>query len=155
MINFSNLIEALNDAANIANSSLVDSHSSIMETYFVKKGSDEEYSAKMVSINYPVKTDDNSIKNVAVDVPLITLVPISTSRIEELKFTTNLDIILKNNQLLVSFSNSEGSNNNLFSKKEKSSTATIEIILKPNESPEGLKNIIEGYEKILRAQIPN
>lgn len=155
MINFSNLIEALNDAANIANSSLVNSHSDVMETYFEKKGSDDEYSAKMVSINYPVKSDDNSVKNVAVDVPLITLVPISTSRIEELKFTTNLDVLLKNDELLVSFSSGESSSGNLFSKKEKPSTATIEIVLKPNENPEGLKNIIEGYEKILRAQIPN
>lgn len=153
MINLSNLVEALNDAANIANTSLVSSYSDVMGTYFEKKGKTEEYSAKIVSINYPVKTDDNSIKNIAVDVPLITLVPISSTRIEELKFTTNLDIILKNDELLVAFSNGESSNN-AFNKKEKPATATIEIVLRPNDNPEGLKNIIEGYEKILRAQIP-
>lgn len=153
MINLNNLVEALNNAANIANTSLLTSYSDVMGTYFEKKEKSDAYSAKNVSINYPVKTDDNSVKNIAVDVPLITLVPISSTRIEELKFTTNLDIVLKNDELLVAFSNGEG-NKNMFNNKEKSATATLEILLRPNDNPEGLKNIIEGYEKILRAQIP-
>lgn len=153
MINFSKLVEAINEATNIAHSSLLESHNDLMESYFEKKEGNDNFQVKMVSINYPVKTHDNSIKNVAVDVPLITLVPFSTTRIEELKFTTNLEVALENNELLVSFSNEE-ENNNLFSKKRKSSFAKVEIILKPNESTEGLKNVIEGYEKILRAQIP-
>jgi hypothetical protein len=153
MINLNNLVEALNKAANIANTSLLSSYSDVMGTYFEKKEKSDAYSAKIVSINYPVKTDDNSVKNIAVDVPLITLVPISSTRIEELKFTTNLDIVLKNDELLVAFSNGEG-NKNMFNNKEKSATATLEILLRPNDNPEGLKNIIEGYEKILRAQIP-
>jgi hypothetical protein len=153
MINFNKLVETINEATNIANSSLLESQNDLMETYFEKKEGSDNFQAKMVSINYPVKMDDNSIKNVAVDVPLLTLVPISTSRIEELKFTTHLEVILEDNNLMVSFSNEE-ENTSLFSKKRKSALAKIEIVLKPNENPEGLKNIIEGYEKILRAQIP-
>ena len=154
MINFSKLVEAINKATNIAHSSLLESHNDLMESYFEKKEGNDNFQAKMVSINYPVKAHDNSIKNVAVDVPLITLVPVSTTRIEELKFTTNLEVVLEKDELLVSFSSQDEQSNNLFCKKRKSSFAKIEITLKPNESTEGLKNIIEGYEKILRAQIP-
>lgn len=155
MVNFSKLVETINEATNIANSSLLQSQNDLMDTYFERTSPNENFQAKMVSINYPVKSDDGSIKSVSVDVPLITLVPISTSRIEELKFTTNLEVALNNNDdLLVSFCNEEDSNSNLFTRKKTPAYAKIEITLKPNENPEGLKNIIEGYEKILRTQIP-
>ncbi len=157
MINFSKLVDTINEATNIANSSLLQSQNDIMSTYFEKNGTSENYQAKVVTINYPVKAEDNTVQIVAVNVPLITLVPISTSRIEELKFTTNLEVTLNDsNNLLVSFSNENENDNNLFNRKKSSSAtyAKIEITLKPNESPEGLKNIIEGYEKILRTQIP-
>lgn len=70
-----------------------------------------------------------------------------------MKLTTNLEMVLDNDQLLVSFSNDEKSNS-LFGSKSKTSTAKLEIVLKPGENTEGLKDIIEGYEKVLRAQIP-
>ena len=155
MVNFSKLVETINEATNIANSSLLQSQNDLMDTYFERTAASENFQAKMVTINYPVKSEDDSIKNVTVNVPLITLVPISTSRIEELKFTTNLEVALNDtNDLLVSFSNEEENSSSLFAKKKGTTYAKIEIILKPNENPEGLKNIIEGYEKILRTQIP-
>jgi len=54
---------------------------------------------------------------------------------------------------MVSFSNDEKSSS-LFGNKSKTSTAKLEIVLKPGETTEGMKDIIEGYEKVLRAQIP-
>ena len=42
----------------------------------------------------------------------------------------------------------------LLKKKSKNATASLELIIKPQEKTEGLNKLIEGYEKILRSQIP-
>lgn len=155
MIQFDKLMEAIFNATTIANSSLIDGHNDIMDTYFDKNPNDGTYKAKTVALRYPVNTRDQNIEITTVDVPLITVVPISATRIDELRFTTNLEIALDNNELMVSFcSEEEGETKGLFVKKKKSSVAKIELVLKPTEGTEGLRTIIEGYEKILRAQIP-
>ncbi|GAA4457982.1 DUF2589 domain-containing protein [Rurimicrobium arvi] len=155
MIQFDKLMEAIYNATTIANSSLVDGHNDIMQTYFDQNKQDGSYTAKTVSLNYPVKTKDNTIETARVEVPLITVVPISATRIDELRFTTNLEISLDADELLVSFcSEEEADGKGLFAKKRKSSFAKVELVLKPTEGTEGLRSIIEGYEKVLRAQIP-
>lgn len=152
MVNFKNLIEALNDSINIANDSLLSTHNEFVDTYF-DKAEDGSFTAKTLTLNYPMKMGDNTVKEVAVNAPLITLIPVYSPKIDEVKLTTNLEMVLDNDQLLVSFSNDEKSNS-LFGSKSKTSTAKLEIVLKPGENTEGLKDIIEGYEKVLRAQIP-
>ncbi|KFC19666.1 DUF2589 domain-containing protein [Chryseobacterium sp. FH1] len=152
MINFKNLIEALNNAVSIANDSLISSHSEFIDTYF-EEAEGGGLNAKNLTINYPVKMPDNTFKNVPVDTPIITLIPVYTSKIDEVKLTADLDVTLDKEDLLVSFSN-KADCGSLFGKKERSSNVKLEIILRPGENTEGLKNIIEGYEKILRAQIP-
>jgi hypothetical protein len=111
------------------------------------------YKAKTVSMDFPTQTADG-LEIIKTEVPLITLSPISSARISEVKFTTELEVTSdKEGTLLVNFPKKTAGR---FSKgqAESRSNTTIEICLTGSENPEGLKHIIEGYEKILRAQIP-
>jgi hypothetical protein len=92
-----------------------------------------------------------------VSVPLITLIPISFSTVSAVKFVSELEIIENENDVEISFplkkttdykGETETTNNS-------DGNAKIEITISPQENSEGLKKLIEGYEKILRSQIPN
>lgn len=153
MIQLKKLVEAVNDAAEIANATLVNSHDQVIDNFFHKDEETGKYQAKTIVVEYPIVRDNGTIEKQKVDVPLITVVPISSARIESLRFTTELEIALEDNNLMVSFSNSNGEG--FLSKgKKKTNIATLEIDIRPQENTEGLNKLIEGFEKQLRAQIP-
>jgi len=106
---------------------------------------------KMVTIQYPYETPEGAGVH-DVHVPLISLVPVSQAGIEEVNIRTELELALKQDKLMVSFPKKEG-----FVKgdSEGKSISTIDIKLKPTEETDGLKKLIEGYDKVLRAQIPS
>ncbi len=112
---------------------------------------------KMTTIQFPHKTASGIVMS-DVRVPLLTLVPLSMSQISEVKFRTELEIQIEDDELLVSFSSPRSKT---ASKTENESSdsfrpsGTLEITLIPHHGTEGLKKIVEGYEKVLRAQIPH
>lgn len=112
---------------------------------------------KTCSMTFPSRTPDG-IENISAEVPLLALCPISAPKITEVKFTTELEITTnKKDQLMVSFPD-PNRKRSFFKNKEEdlglNPTTKIEIVIKGNEPPEGLKRLIEGYERSLRAQIP-
>lgn len=157
MIKFDTFVDAIQNAVVKANEALRDNNVGIMNTYFQKKmdGDKEVLTPQTVTMSYPQATD-NGIEMKEIQVPLLTLAPMVTSQIEELRFTTDLEIMLDNNQLQVGFGRTN-SKRKLFDNSEKveASTAKIEIVIKPQEMPEGFKQLVEGYEKVLRAQLPH
>ncbi|TSE07265.1 MULTISPECIES: DUF2589 domain-containing protein [Aquimarina] len=107
---------------------------------------------KTVVVQYPEQTSSGVVmKNV--HVPLIALIPISSSQISEVRFKTNLEILVENDDLKVSFPTKDTEANT--ENNTQLQTSSLEIIMQPQKSPEGLKSLIQGYEKVLRAQIPN
>ena len=111
---------------------------------------------KMVAMEFPSRTHDG-IKTVTANIPLIALSPISSPRIKEVKFTTELEITSskEGEELYVSFP--PANRTGLFARGDaaaSTSNAKLEITLTGHEPPEGLQKIIEGYERVLRAQIP-
>ncbi|MGB0524123.1 MAG: DUF2589 domain-containing protein [Flammeovirgaceae bacterium] len=114
---------------------------------------------KMVTIQYPKQTNEG-IKMVDIKVPLITLVPLTASKVEELNMRMGLEVMMINGKPVVQFSNSNSSQSSPPSSdddkgKDKSPMGYLDIKITPDESPQGLKKLIEGYEKLLRAQIPH
>lgn len=110
---------------------------------------------KMTILQFPHKTA-NGIVMSDVNVPLITLVPLSMTQISEVKFNTELEIQIENDELLVSFHSAQSQiPNSTENEPRNTSHASLQITLTPHHGTEGLRKIVEGYEKILRAQIPH
>ena len=114
---------------------------------------------KTVVLNYPVKTPKGLIESKEVHVPLITLVPIAFSQIEQLKLIADLELHLVNDEVQVSLGKFSGKKSGFFGMRSKdvpkSSIGSIEIIIKPQESSDGMKQIIDAYERVLKSQLPN
>ncbi len=108
------------------------------------------YRPKMVAMAFPSQGKDG-VESTIVNVPLITLCPISSPRINEVKFSTDLEVTADDrDELYIAFrpQNKGGEG------RGDTSNTHIEISLRGSEPPEGLQKVIEGYEKALRAQIP-
>ena len=115
---------------------------------------------KMTTIQFPQKTASGMVVMSDVRVPLVTLVPLSMTQISEVKFRTELEIQVEEEELLVSFPNpksetASGRENQLLGSSRPRSVGSLEITLVPHHGTEGLKKIVEGYEKALRAQLPH
>jgi hypothetical protein len=114
----------------------------------------KSYKPKVVTIQYVSQTEEGLVTH-DVNVPLITLVPLSFPQISQARFKTKLEIQEDNGKLMVSFpskaqmakgSSDESSGNSYFTE--------FEVTLEPQKEPEGLQKLVEGYEKMLRSQIP-
>lgn len=101
--------------------------------------------AKTILLKYPYVTDDG-IKDVDIQVPVLTVVPLALSQIDQMKLVTDFQMTIVNGELEISFPTSSSG----------SSTANsqMEITFGPAEVPDGVKIILEGYDRLLRAQIP-
>lgn len=113
---------------------------------------------KTVTLNYPTKTKGGTIVNKEVHVPLVTLVPISFSQVEQLKLEADLELNLVDDEVQVSLGKFGNRKKGLFNKNKKSknngSIGSIEILIKPQEMSDGMQHIVDAYEKVLKAQLP-
>lgn len=108
---------------------------------------------KTVSLQCPEATRDGTrMKNIKV--PLIALVPITLSEISEIKFKTRLEIISDDKGLNVDFSNKSKKTNDKESLDDSNAQTTLEITIRPKETSAGLKCLVQGYEKAIKAQMP-
>lgn len=159
MISFKAFINAIHDAILAANDSLMQKNTGLLDKYFEAPDDEEEtedggaLSPKSVVIEYPRQTS-RGIEYVEVHVPLITLVPLAMSEIKEAKLTTEFEIEIVDDEVQLNF-RSGGSKGKLFGKKRESTFGRLEITISPQESSEGLKRLVEGYEKALKSQIPH
>jgi hypothetical protein len=107
-------------------------------------------SPKSVVVEYPHQTA-NGIEFIEVHVPLITLVPLSMSQIQKATVTANFEMEIVNDELQLNFTNkSKG-----MGRKSKKTWGKLEITITPQESSDGLKQLVEGYEQALKSQIPH
>jgi hypothetical protein len=114
---------------------------------------DSIYRPKMVAMAFPSQGADG-VDSTIVNVPLITLSPISSPRIKDVKFYDDLEVTDDDSdELYVAFRSPQVTGGENTVTKDATNTH-IEICLVGHEPPEGLQKIIEGYEKALRAQIP-
>lgn len=158
----SKLIQLIEESANVVKlikTSKVDK-SAIIELIknskrYIKKNI-ESLVPKTVRVNYPVTFDfatpdnDKEYKTVStpVEVPLLTLIPISNYNIEKATFNANFKFNVIDDQVMIDFSKDpvkEGDISNSFGK--------LEIVLAPQQTPEGLRSLIESYENFLKRQI--
>jgi len=170
MISFKAFVTAIHDAILMANDALMDKNTELLNKYFKEKSvviydesgnpvNDNEGNPKTKStlepisviMDYPIIGDDGKPDNIEIHVPLITLVPLATSQIEKATLTADFDIEIIDNELNINFKNKK--KEGLF-KNHKSSGNKFEITISPQNTPEGLSLLIEGYETLLKRQIP-
>jgi hypothetical protein len=172
MISLKSFIEGINAAILSANNMLMARNEELLDTYFEpvppKTGAaaDDHHKhntlrAKSICLEYPEQTE-KGITTTHVDVPLVTLVPVSFPQIEKVKFTAQFDIQEINDELQIHFTNESSRRKRRWSwfgrthvEEENHNSGKLEITIVPTQGPEGVKRVIEGYEKALRAQIPH
>ncbi|MFQ3181014.1 MAG: hypothetical protein ACI83B_000637 [Sediminicola sp.] len=163
MISFKSFIQSIHDAVLKANDALMDKNTDLLDKYFKEKRievTDKEGIQKTkkilepisVVMQYPTVDDEGNVKNIDIHVPLITIVPITTSQIEKAKLTADFDMEIVDGDLQIDFSGKKKSEG-LF-KKGRTSKGTLEITISPQDTSDGLKLLIDGYETLLKRQIP-
>lgn len=107
---------------------------------------------KTTAIQYPHMTREGPAVH-TVHVPLIALAPISFAQITELRLKTDLDLSVQGESLAAGVpTRSAGAE--VDGEASGRRPATLEIVLGEMPSSQGLRLIVEGYERALRAQIP-
>ncbi len=165
MISFKSFIHAVHAAIMYASDSLMDKNVGLLDKYFEETTTEEKdvlgkviavkksMSPKTVTLDYPNQNADGNIVVTHVQVPLITLVPISISQIEKATLTADFEMEIVNDTLQLHFADSNAKQKNGFFKKSKTNRGKLEIVISPQDTTDGLKLMIEGYEAILKRQI--
>jgi hypothetical protein len=158
---FSSFLEAINGALATANDQLMNRQQTMLETYFVTEEGDADQQGnkslatlqpKSVVLKFPQQTE-SGMTMLDVTVPLITLVPPSFSKVESLRLSANFDLRLNGEELEIELK--ENSPVPTDDKEKTCRAGHIDITLTPAAGPEGVRQIIESYEKSLRAQLPH
>lgn len=173
MISLKAFVNAIHDAILGANDALSDQNLEILNKYFeedanVQQGQQANQDAskeadlphtlkaRSVKVEYPQQTSEGT-KMVGVEVPLITLVPLSLSQIEKVKLSADFQIQVIEDELQLLFPKERPpGKKSLFGKdpQKEGTLGRIEITITPAELSDGLKVLVEGYEKALKSQIP-
>jgi hypothetical protein len=156
MISFKSFIAAIHDAIVQAGDSLMDKNVNLLNQYFTEKTDEKDPTQKTlvpktVTLEYPAVGPDLQPVIRKVDVPLITLVPLTASRIEKATLTAEFEMEMADGQVQLDFTSK--SRRGLF-KNSKSSIGRLEITISPQATPEGLNALIQAYESVVKAQLP-
>ena len=159
MIGLYAFVRAIHDAIVLAHDSLMTSNVRVLDEFFreVPKDMEDESSEKTlvpknVIVEYPIQNAAGEMQVAEVHVPLITLVPLSYSKIEKAYLSVDFEMDVIDGELQLNFT--KQSSNGASSDDNQSRRNSLEITIAPHESSDGLKLLIEGYEAILKRQIP-
>lgn len=162
MISFKAFVDAIHEAIIGASDTLMDKNVGLLDKYFeapvTKEVSDSDgvktkttFYPKNVILEYPTLTNDGKVETTEVQVPLITMVPLAMSHIEKATFTAEFEMDIIDGELQLSFPSEK--KEGMFNRKSKGTFGKLEVVIAPQESSEGMKLIVEGYEAILKRQI--
>jgi hypothetical protein len=156
MISLDGFVRAIHDAVMQAHDSLMTSNIDVLDEFFEHaEGTDEEESTlvpKTVVVQYPSQSATGELGVIEVHVPLITLVPLSIAQIREAKLSINFDLHFANDELLLCFAGNSNQESDSGGPNEWRNGMEISVV--PHAIPEGLKMLIEGYQAVLKRQIP-
>lgn len=150
MISIKAFIDSIHDAVVAANDTLTDSSVGIIAKFFKDNDSnDGTLVPRTINVKYP-QISDSGVENIEVEVPLLTLAPITCPTIDSVEFSTKFEMDIINDELQLTFSKE-----NKDTLEQKSNRlGNLKIVISPQDVPEGLKTIVEGYERVLKSQIP-
>ena len=141
------LIE-LRRAVNEASVSLAKKSIELFDEYFERQNEAEPESAripKTVRMNYPVMLEDDTVQMRTVDVPLISLVLLNSSKIGKATFSIDFQLDDENGEVTVSFPKKRFG--------EIQHLSHLEISIVPDEVPQGVSSVVENYNDVIERQI--
>jgi hypothetical protein len=154
MIGFKSFVEAIHQAIAGAADVLIDKNQKLLDKYFetITDNSNTDNVAekreilrpKNVHLDYPTLDEKGEVVASQIQVPLITLVPVTASQVEKATLTAEFQLSIVNDELFIDFSSA---------KNENTTTGKLEIVISPKETTEGFQQIIAGYEMALKRQI--
>jgi hypothetical protein len=170
MIKLTGLISAIRNAIDSASQIVANENLSILKSFFQEGPADDipegdrrpDFLAsengllkpKMVAMQYPKDTADGIVQH-NVLVPLISLAPITNLQPSEIKIEIDLEFLEQNDDVIVGFPQIKktmfGSEKTYENKPNAKLTMTVNAVTRPA----GVTAVVEGYDKILRAQIPH
>lgn len=156
MIRFTALIAAIQQAVDSAGQAVTQQNINLFKTYFTKKppargviDDTEVLVPKMVTMEYKQgQTTQN------VEVPLISMAPFTCLQPSEMCLEIDLECSEKEGEIFIAFPQEKKS---LFGNKEGQDAkpnARLTIKINATTRPAGIEAVINGYDKTLRAAIP-
>ena len=142
------LLTELRKAVNEASNVLQEKNMEILSKYFVQKKISESETAcmpKTIRMDYPVATDDGKVVIKRVDVPLISLIPVTNSKVEKATFSIDFQMDDEDGDVKVSFPKKRFG--------EVQHMSHLELTITPDEVPEGIVSIISKYNSMIQNQI--
>lgn len=160
MISFEKFVYAIHDAILMANDKILERSEEIFDKYFQeseeidsKTGKSKKtgtLNPKSVTVEYPYQNSKGEIEVTEVSVPLITMIPMNASHIEKATLKADFELAIIDDEVQLSF---PGSKKSRFKNGDDSTRGSLEIVISPQETSEGLRLLVEGYEAALKGQI--
>lgn len=169
MISFKSFVKAIHSSIVESSEQLMGKNLDILHKYFESKEVDVVESdgtkktkttlvPRTVTLTYPTTNNvpDNendlgySLSMAPVEVPLITLVPMTLCNIEKATFTAEFEMEVIKDALQINFVKPT---TQFIKRSPGHNIGKLEITLTPHDTSEGLKSLIESYENFLKRQI--
>lgn len=109
---------------------------------------------KMVAMLYPRDTPKGVVEH-TVMVPLLSLAPVSNLQPEEITIEIDLEFLEKDDDVIIGFPQLKKTMFGADKILDTKPNAKMTLKINAANRPAGISAIIEGYDKSLRAQIPN
>lgn len=161
MISLKSFVSAIHTAVSAAADTLINKNQELLSQYFqeVKETSPDDSTSVpsaneekhlqplMVKLNYPDIDNIVDGKATEVMVPLITLVPFTSFQIEKVTLSTEFRMYVdETDELQLDFSKPKRFGKN-------APLGKLNIVISPTETPEGLQQLIDGYQTMLKRQL--
>lgn len=156
MITLKQFIRAIHEAVLQASDSLMDKNIGLLDHYFEQSATDEKYLVpKTVNLEFYSLSPEGKAQSSKVQVPLITLVPISIPRIERATLTTDFEMEVVDGELQIDFKGTKrrSSLGKMFGREDEKRVGRLEITMTPQDTPEGIKLVVDAYEATLKRQL--
>lgn len=131
-----------------ASNALQEKNMEILSRYFEQKKISDSKTVcmpKTIRMDYPIATENGDVIIKRVDVPLISLIPVSNSKVDKATFSIDFQIDDEDGDVSVSFPKKRFG--------ETQHLSHLEFTIVPDEVPEGIVSIINNYNSLIHNQI--
>lgn len=149
MIDFKLFVESIHKAISDAADIMADKNKEFLDQYFSKqknRDGSECLVPNEVELAIPYSDENGNATRQMVKVPLLTLIPFSSSQIEKATFSADFRLLVEDERLMVAFPDEKV-------RKGESTLGRLEIVVSPTEPSEGMKAILNAYAETLSKQL--